>query len=176
MTDTSFTAEEIADLRRLLDIEKIRKVKTLYSQLMDARDWDGMEAIFWEDVTAELGPYGTLHGREDVIDSISGRAVKEGDLPSLMGNRLAYDGLHMTTNLWAELTGPDSAVSRTYLHDVLFEDHPRINPVFMFGIYDEDYEKRAGIWKIRRFRVQFLWPSRVVSDDFPRAMPRSALG
>ena len=176
MTESVFTPEEMGELRQLLDIEKIRTVKTLYSQLMDARDWDAMDAIYWDDVTAELGPYGTLQGIEAVIDSISGRAVKQGDLPSLMGGRLAYDGLHMTTNLWIELTGPDSAVGRSYLHDVLFEEHPRINPVFMYGIYDEDYEKRSGAWKIRTFRVQFLWPSRVVSDDFPRAMPLSPAG
>ena len=56
MTDPTFTPEEIGELRRLLDIEKIRKVKNLYSQLMDARDWDGMDAIYWDDVTAEVGP------------------------------------------------------------------------------------------------------------------------
>jgi hypothetical protein len=55
MTADAFTAEEIAELRKLLEVEKIRKVKTLYSQLMDARDWTGLSMIFAEDVVAELG-------------------------------------------------------------------------------------------------------------------------
>jgi hypothetical protein len=78
--------------------------------------------------------------------------------------------------LWIELTGPDSAMSRTYLHDVLFESHPRIDPVFMFGVYEEDYVRVAGAWQIARFRVQFLWPWRNVSDEFPRKMAASSFG
>lgn len=176
-SEAIFTDDEIRELKRLLEIEKIRKVKQLYSQLMDARDWDALSLIFAEDVVADLGPYGTLKGRAAVTDSVSGRASADGDaLPSLMTGRLPYDGLHMTTNLWIELTGPESAIGRTYLHDVLFEDHPRINPVFMFGIYDEDYVKTGDGWKIARFQVQFLWPQRIVPDDFPRKMPCSPLG
>ena len=172
--DPAFTADEIAELRRLLDIEKIRQVKTLYSQLMDARDWQRLSTIFAEDVVAELGAYGTLNGRAAVTDAISGEgADQDGVLPSLMRGRAPYDGLHMTTNMWIELTGPDSAIARTYLHDVLFESHPRINPLFMYGIYDEDYVKRDGAWQIARFRVQFLWPERAVAADFPRGMAAS---
>ncbi len=169
MTTDAFTAEEIAELRTLLEIEKIRKVKNLYSQLMDARYWQGLSMIFAEDVVAELGAYGNLEGRAAVTAAVSGEAPGDGEaLPSLMRGRAPYDGLHLTTNMWIELTGPDSAIARTYLHDVLFEANPRVNPVFMFGIYDEDYVRRDGAWLIARFRVQFLWPERAVSDDFPR--------
>jgi hypothetical protein len=175
--DAAFTPEEIAALRKLLEVEKIRKVKTLYSQLMDARDWQVLSLIFAEDVVAELGAYGNLVGRAAVTAAISGEGPdEEGVLPSLMRGRAPYDGLHNTTNMWIELTGPDRAIARTYLHDVLFESHPRINPVFMFGIYDEDYVKRDGAWQIARFRVQFLWPERAVADDFPRRMVPTSLG
>ena len=171
MTTDPFNAEEIAELRKLLEVEKIRKVKTLYSQLMDARDWRGLSMTFAEDVVAELGAYGDLTGRAAVTAAISGEAPDDGEaLPSLMRGRAPYDGLHLTTNMWIELTGPDTAVARTYLHDVMFEAHPRINPLLMFGIYDEDYVKRDGNWQIARFRVQFLWPERAVADDFPRKM------
>ena len=177
MTDAPFTTDEIRELRKLLEVEKIRKVKNLYSQLMDARDWDALEMIYAEDVVADLGPYGSLQGRKTVTDAVAGRAPDSEDaLPSLMRGRAPYDGLHNTTNMWIELTGPSTAISRTYLHDVLFEDHPRINPVFMFGVYEEDYAKIEGEWKITRFCVQFLWPQRIVSADFPRPMTVSSLG
>jgi hypothetical protein len=176
-TEAAFTDEEIAELRKLLEMEKIRKVKTLYSQLMDARDWDGFSMIFWDDAVAELGEYGNWRGRAEIKARISGATDDTGDdLPTLLTGRIAYDGLHLTTNLWIELTSPTTAVSRCYLHDVLFEAHPRINPLLMFGIYDEDYEKRGGEWKIARFRVQFLWPDRVVLEDFPRRMAMTAIG
>ena len=41
MQDT-FSSEEIAELRLLLEIEKIKKVKLMYSQLMDSRDIDAL--------------------------------------------------------------------------------------------------------------------------------------
>jgi hypothetical protein len=93
----AFTAEEIRELRKLLDIEKIRKVKQLYSQLMDARDWQGLSMIFAEDVVAELGEYGTLHGRAALMGALSGKSPDGDSLPSLMTGRLPYDGLHITS-------------------------------------------------------------------------------
>ena len=38
----ALAAEEIVELRKLLEIEKIRKVKNFYSQLMDMRDIDAL--------------------------------------------------------------------------------------------------------------------------------------
>jgi hypothetical protein len=51
-----------------------------------------------------------------------------------------------------------------------------VPPVIWFAIYDEDYEKLADEWKIKRSQLQFLWPKRVVHPNFPRPMARSAIG
>ena len=42
MSEQPFTAEEIRELRTLLDVTKIKKVKDLYSMLMDGRDYDAL--------------------------------------------------------------------------------------------------------------------------------------
>ena len=155
------TADEIRELRELLDIEKIRKVKMLYSQLMDSRDVDALAEIFSEDAVCEFGPYGVWHGREEIRANY--REVFKDAIP--------YDGIHATTNQWVELTGPTSAVSRTYLIDVVHEPDPRTNPVIWYGLYDEDYEKANGQWKIKRCSLQFLWPKRMVSEGWPGPFP-----
>ena len=50
------TPDETRELRELLDIEKIRKLKLLYSQLMDSRDIDALVEILSEDAVCEFGP------------------------------------------------------------------------------------------------------------------------
>jgi hypothetical protein len=165
--ENAFTADELKELRKLLEIEKIRKVKNLYSHMMDSRDIDGMIQLYTEDAVGEWGPdHGTWRGRE---------AIRQQLLKHYTGRR-PYDGLHFTTNLWIELTGPTTAMSRCYLHDVSTEPDPRTNPVIFFAIYDEDFEKIDGDWKIKRSRIQFLWPKWLAYDDFPRKVVPTALG
>lgn len=156
-----FTAEEIADLRRLLEIEKIRKVKNFYSHLMDMRDIDALINICTDDCVCEYGPYGVWRGRQEIYDGW--KAVFEGGIP--------YGGFHATTNQWIELTSATTAVSRCYLHDIINEPDPRTNPVTWYGVYDEDYVKVDGEWKMSFCRLEFLWPKRLISEEFPRAMP-----
>lgn len=163
MSETPFTPEEIADLRRLLEIEKIRKVKLFYSQLMDMRDIEALIEICTDDCVCEYGPYGVWRGRQEILDGW--RAVFKDGIP--------YGGFHATTNQWIELTSPTTAVSRCYLHDIINEPDPRTNPVTWYGIYDEDYVKIDGVWKMSFCRLEFLWPKRQVSAEFPRPMPRS---
>lgn len=169
-----FSASEIAELRRLLEIEKVRKLAQLYSHLMDSRDWDAMASLYAEDAVCEWGPYGSLQGRE---------AIRQ-QLIAAHPERLPYDGMHITTNLWVELTGPKTAASRNYLTDMWPSDeigpishkgYPA-NPVILYAIYENDYRKRGEDWQISRSQIQFVWPQRIVSDDFPRETPRAPIG
>lgn len=157
----AFTPDEIEELRTLLEVEKIKKTKLLYSQLMDSRDIDGLAEIFADDAVCEFGPeYGVWKGKEEIRTNYKGvfNAEREG------ADAVLYGGFHVTTNQWVELTGPDTAVSRTYLIDTVHEPDPRTNPIIWLGLYDEDYVKVNGEWKIKRSTLQFLWPQRMVTD------------
>ena len=162
----TFTAEEIQELRKLLEIEKIRKVKQMYSHLMDSRDIPALAQIVAEDCVCEFGPYGTWTGREQIYKGWA----------EVFKNAIPYGGFHATTNMWIEMTGPTTAISRTYLHDISNEPDPRVNPMAWYGIYDEDFAKIDGQWKIRKCVLQFLWPKRIVASDFPRRMTPTAFG
>lgn len=174
MARVELTEEELAALRRLIELEQIREVATLYSQLMDGRAWDRMADLYTEDAQCEWGPYGSWHGRSAIH-----RALVDGH-----PGRLPFDGLHVTTNLQIELTGPATATSRNYLTDVWPRregeaespiSHPGwpANPVILYAIYDNTYRKEAGAWRIARSQIQFLWPSRITTEDLARA-PQTA--
>lgn len=167
-----FTREEIQDLRDLLELEKIRKSVLLYSHFMDSRNWDAMAQLYAEDAVCEWGPYGHFEGRERIH-----RQLVDAHL-----DRIPYDGFHCTTNVWAELSGPDTARSRCYLIDVWPSDvigpisHPGYpeNPILLYAIYENEHRRIDGEWKITRSEIHFSWPKRVVGDDFPRPMPSQA--
>lgn len=160
MSDAAFTADELRELRLLLEVEKVKKVKLLYSQLMDARDIERLIDIVWDDAVCEYGPYGVWRGKQEIY--AGWKAVFEGSQP--------YAGFHVTTNHWVEMTSATTAKCRSYLVDIVHEPDPRTDPVIWYGIYDEDYEKRGGVWKMTFCRLEFLWPKRLVSEEFPRAM------
>jgi hypothetical protein len=166
MADDSLSADEIRELRTMLEIEKVKKVKLLYSQLMDARDIDGLIQIVSDDAVCEYGPYGVWRGRQEILDGWT--AVFKDSQP--------YSGFHVTTNHWVEMTSPTTAKCRSYLVDIVHEPDPRTDPVIWYGIYDEDYVKIDGHWKVSFCRLEFLWPKRLVSAEFPRAMvPRDLM-
>lgn len=161
MDDAAFTAQERRELRQLLEVEKIRKVKMLYSQLMDSLDIDGLADLFAEEAICEFGPYGTWHGREQIRSNYK----------DVFKNNVPYGGIHVTTNQWVELTSDTTAESRTYLIDVVHEPDPRTNPVIWYGLYDESFVKTDGQWFISRCSLQFLWPKRMVTEGWPGPFP-----
>ena len=166
MNDDAFTADEIGELRKLLEIEKIRKKKLLYSQLMDSLDLEGFSDLYTEDAVADWGPAGTWHGRAEIFEQI--KIAYEG--------RGSYDGFHITTNLWIEMTGEGAASSRCYLFGVDARPNPRVNPTASFAVYEEDWVRVGSDWKINRHRIFFLWPERHVPEDFPRLMLPTPIG
>ena len=156
-----FTAEEGREIRKLLEIEKIRRKKLLYAHLLDSVHPEAFVELYAEDATGDWGPFGAWRGREELI----------GRIRAQFGSKPRYNYLHMTSNLWIELTGPTTATSRAYLHDVCTEPLPNVSPTAWFGLYEEDWVKIDGEWKIQHTRVNFLWPDRQPCEGFPRVPP-----
>ncbi len=163
-----FTSEEIQKLRELLEIEAIRKVRTLYTHLLDGGDIGALAALFTEDALCEFGPYGEWRGRETIrhnYQQVFSAQIKD-----------TFGSLHNTGNHWIELTGPTTAVGRSYLIDVLTHTDPATNPVEWFGLYDDAYQKVEGAWLIERISLQFLWPQRQFTNGFAMPFPPRQLG
>ena len=160
---SEFSAEEVRRLRELLEIEEIRKLGLLYSQLQDHGYLDRLLEIFTADALCQFGPYGEWRGVEEM--RVNYAKVKQD-----MGGE-AFAALHANSHHWVELTGPTTAVGRRYLLDLVLARPASEHPFLWLGLYDEEYRKEGGRWKIARTTLQFLWPERHLSGDFPGEFP-----
>lgn len=164
---TDFTADEITRLRTLLTEDDIRKVKLLYSQLMDAGRIDDLAQLFTDDAVCVFGKYGEWNGRDEIRTNF---AAVDRD-----GHRgIPFYAVHATTNHWVELTGPDTAIGRSYLIDLVTDTPADGEPIVWIGAYDETYRRVDGSWLIERCVLQFLWPKKDVSADFTEPFERTA--
>jgi hypothetical protein len=163
---SEFTPDEICRLRELLDIEEIRKLGLLYSQLQDHGYLDRLAEIFTADAVCEFGPYGVWEGRETIRANYATVQIDLGGQP--------FAALHANAHHWIEMTAPGAAVGRRYLLDMLTTCAPEQNPLLWLGVYDEAYRKEGGAWKISRCSLQFLWPQRHLTPEFAAEFPPRA--
>ena len=160
---TQFTSDEIQELGQLLDKEKIRKLKQLYSHLMDSGQIDALANLFTEDAVCEFGPeYGNWEGRETIRTNYH----------DVFDAQDQFSAMHHITNHYIDMTGPDSAVGLSYLIDVVTTTSPEDQPIVWFGLYDEQYQKVDGNWLIKKCSLQFLWPSRMTMPEFETPYPQ----
>ncbi len=159
----------MTEIEELLEIERIRKLRILYSHYLDSNDLDRLADLFSDDVICEYGVHGTWRGKAELRKNYEAVHAEWDKL-----NRGAYPYLHFTTNHWIELTGTDSAEGRCYLVDTVTADKDH-SPLLLLGIYDDEYKKINGTWKIHRTRLDFMWPDHVVVGGAPgRRIPTAS--
>ena len=138
----------------LLDIEKIKTTRHLYSHYYDGGEVDKLAALFTEDAVCEFGPNygGDWVGRDAIHANYRKFIARYGGI---------FNVMHAVTNPWITLKEPGRAIGRWYLLDLRTAVGTE-NPLILFGIYDDEYKKQSDEWLIHRTRIQFLWPSRDV--------------
>jgi hypothetical protein len=154
------TNDEIADLRKLLEIEAIKKKRLLYSHLLDSRRIDELAEIFTEDAICDFGSYGRWEGRETIRSNY--HKIEKG---------LLFRVMHGTCDHLVELTGSESAAGRSYLFEADTVKKANENPFFHLGVYDERYRKVDGSWLIEYCALRFFWPQREEGHDFVAEFP-----
>ncbi len=152
------TLQEIAEVRNLLEIEKIKTLRMQYSYLMDSRQLQAFYDLFSEDAICEFGPYGIWRGRDDIIKNFN--TVFEETLEE------HFWSMHANTGHQVKITSPTTAEGQIYLLDVQTDKKPDENPFLWFAVYDEDYVKIADHWKIKRSSIHFLWPEKHLDPQF----------
>lgn len=155
------TDKEIEILRTMIEIDAIKRTRMLYSHLMDSMRIDDLATIFTEDAICEFGPYGSWHGRETIRKNY--HDVEAGNVP--------FFAMHGTCDHLVELTGPDTAKGRAYLFEPMTVKSADENPFIYLGVYDDEYRKVDGSWLIEKCTLQFFWPERHTSEDFPGEFP-----
>jgi hypothetical protein len=128
------------------DIEAIRQLKARYFRMMDTKNWDGLAAVFTDDVEIDMTGEGAGITRSvgeympflrDAIETVI--TVHHGHMPEL------------------ELTSPTTAKGVWAMEDKLWwpEGSP-IAHLHGYGHYHETYEKTADGWRIKTMTLTRL--------------------
>jgi uncharacterized protein (TIGR02246 family) len=125
------------------DIEAIKQLKARYFRTMDTKDWDGMRAVFTDDVVVDTSEAG-------------GNVVSGGDefmtfLRGVIGDVVTVHHGHMPE---IELTSPTTATGIWSMEDML--RWPDGSELHGYGHYHETYEKADGVWRIRSTKLTRL--------------------
>lgn len=148
-------------VEELLEIEQIRTLRNAYSACIDSKDVAGLADLFCDDAICEFPERfgGRCVGRDAIVSNLAERMNADGE---------PLDAVHVVTNPWITLTGPDTAQGRCYLIDLL--DRQRTgtarpttrggdnnNPLLSLGMYEDDYRKIDGAWKFASIRLPYFW-------------------
>lgn len=139
-------------LQALLDREAIRDLRIRYSHDLDGNTIDALDQVFSVDAVVEV-----TVGRMEGLDAIRA-GLKDAFAQFDRDGRGHYPFLHAITNHTIELTGPDSATGRCYLLDWETASKPEPNPLLLLGVYDDEYRRIDGAWRITRSRLDVVWP------------------
>jgi hypothetical protein len=132
------------DAATLAEIEAIKQLKARYFRLLDTKRWDEWREIFSDDFEGEVdgaGVHPTIYfaNREEMVASnrkilATAVTVHHGHTPEI-----TLSGQDTATGIWAMM------------------DIVKLGAGFRgYGHYHEEYEKRAGQWRIRRLRLTRL--------------------
>jgi ketosteroid isomerase-like protein len=128
------------------DIEAIKRLKARYFRMMDTKDWDGLAAVFTDDVEIDVtGEGGSVtHGVAEYLPFL--RAAIE-DVTTV----------HHGHTPEITLTSPTIATGIWALEDQLWwpEGGP-LRHMHGFGHYHETYEKTDDGWRISSMTITRL--------------------
>lgn len=157
-----------ARIRRIEDIEAIRKLKATYCDLVDAGLGDpaNLEALlshFTKDAKLDFGM-----GEASRHEGVDGARLFFG---KLVGPSITFC-MHMLHNSFIEVDG-DRAKGRWYF-EVPAVDAASGKAQWMAGRYNEEYAREGGEWKFSAMAVQwsFVAPYDAGWAEAAHALPR----
>jgi len=128
------------------DRDKIHQLKARYFRMMDTKDWDGLAAVFTDDVEIDVTGEGGGITRSvadympflrDAIETVT--TVHHGHM-----GEITFTSPSTATGIWAmedELWWPEGSPIR-HIHG--------------YGHYHETYEKRGEDWRIKTMTLTRL--------------------
>ena len=145
------------EVAELLAREEIKQLRLAYAAFYDRQLLDKLVDLFTEDAVCDFGHYGSWNGRAEIRSNYERELARNGP----------FHALHIVTNPFIEFTGDGMAHGTWYLMDLLPRQKPanelstpggHDNPLLYIAIYEDQYRKTAGAWKIQRTQLHFLWP------------------
>jgi hypothetical protein len=128
------------------DIEAIKQLKARYFRMMDTKDWEGLAAVFADDVEIDMSGEG---------GGVT-RSVAE-YMPYLRQNIETVTTVHHGHMPEIELTSPATATGTWAMEDELW--WPKGGPLAHlhgYGHYHESYVKTPSGWRIKTMTLTRL--------------------
>ncbi|RLQ21069.1 nuclear transport factor 2 family protein [Seongchinamella sediminis] len=132
-------------LHKLADIEALKQLKARYCHLVDAADWDALDALWMEDATCDYGFFGRFQGRSSIMDGFFRKQVSEA----------SSFNAHMVHNPLIEVHG-DRASGSWYL-TAHTTQQPGNRAIWVMGIYHDEFQRVETEWKIASLRFEFKY-------------------
>nr|WP_280759955.1 nuclear transport factor 2 family protein [Prescottella agglutinans] len=127
-------------------MEAIKALKARYFRLMDTKDWDGLAAVFTDDVTIDMTETGG-----GVTHSVAEY------MPFLRASIEDVATVHHGHTPEIALTSPTTATGVWAMEDMLWwPDGAALRSLHGYGHYREEYRKTADGWKIGAMRLTRL--------------------
>ncbi|GAB2632389.1 nuclear transport factor 2 family protein [Prescottella soli] len=128
------------------DVEAIKALKARYFRLMDTKDWDGLAAVFTDDVTIDMTETGG-----GVTHSVTEY------MPFLRASIEDVATVHHGHTPEITLTSPTTATGVWAMEDMLWwPDGAALRSLHGYGHYHEEYRKTVDGWKIGAMRLSRL--------------------
>jgi hypothetical protein len=128
------------------DLDQIKQLKARYFRMMDTKDWDGLAAVFTDDVEIDMTNEGG-----GVTTSVADY------MPFLRANIEDVVTVHHGHMPEITFTSPTTATGLWSMEDKLWwpEGSP-IKHLHGYGHYHETYEKVGGEWRIKTMTLTRL--------------------
>ena len=132
-----------ARVRRLEDIEAIKKLKAKYWRCVDRKLWDEMNQVFTEEATADYGPKSKLKGRQAIVQFLKSSLGADSVITSHVGQRPEI-----------ELTSESTATGMWWLNDyIVMQPNTRRRG---YAFYEDEYVKEDSQWKMKSTKLVTL--------------------
>jgi hypothetical protein len=128
------------------DMEAIRQLKARYFRLMDTKDWDGLAAVFTDDVEIDVSGEGggVTRGATEFLTFLRG----------VIGDVITIHHGHMPE---IEITSATTARGTWALEDRLWwPAGAPLRHMHGFGHYHETYERTDAGWRIKSMTITRL--------------------
>jgi hypothetical protein len=144
-----------ARIKRLEDIEDIKKLRAAFCYAMDSGDWEGVTSLFTEDGIADMGTYGRCSGRAKIAEFA--REI----LPSSLSFMV-----HMCHNPIIEVEGDEASglwyfdLPATYTpvrEAVGVIGPPTSRAMWIAGRFEDEYVRVDGEWKFKTFVAKIYY-------------------
>lgn len=149
-------------LQRLVDLEDIRKLHLDYAAYNEMLDVEGLMALFTDDavLTYPKDYGGEWRGAETIRENFTYWMKQE---------KAPFNALYVLTNPNLTITSPTTAHGRwTFTNYLTRQDESgqlvtvggKNQPLFILGMYEDEYRKVNGQWKISSVKLILFWPER----------------